>query len=1150
MNCKFLMCLVGLALLSPMAASQTLDADITLGSSFTGRLDDGSDVDVLRFSTIKNTQVTLSVAGKKDKLNKGSPVLLPQLEVLDVSTGGSLAFEDSGKKKSAVKKLLLPSTGEYLIRVSSAGGTSGPYKVTTKGALSKAGKVHKVSAETGAGATSSVSFDADAGFLLNALVKPDKKSLSQPGVPTLTGPSGAIDLTGLVVTNTKKFSHKLKKFPLTEQGTYTLSSTNDAADAGGIFTNVKLKPAKLPKQKLEETVDMGGGVSIVRTLSGVVQNSNDGSGLPGVLVLAGDMTMAVTDANGLFIVHDPPAGEVEVHFDGSGTTAMGDFEELGVLVTVAAVGDTVLQPVVLPDLSNPESAVDDVAVMAGVTTEDLAAMGGNENIQLSALAGTTILLDGVPASGTVAFNVTPVDPTQVPMPLVPASGAVDAASYVTIQPPNGTFDNGSEGAGSGLDVVLPNDRGFPVGTMVDIWSFDHDAGDWVNRSTETGEQGEVVATMSGTQIVASGVITAGGWHAPVVPVDPTCATKIIGRVLDGDGQPIPGAALGTATGQFAMTGADGSFCIDSVTAYDVASLPTCVLQDVLVSALTPVSFGAVGAEVLVLAGGITAGGVTDIGDIEIRVPQTGSLAGLLTDNGMPVMGAVDIFSVIEGVSQLMSNQNGSFFGTGLDAGDYTASFLFDGDAMPTSVPFNISANTLTTINLQKVSGSGGSESVTILVVEFEENSGNPGAVVQGAQVLLVGTDVSSQAGLSGTTDANGEVTFDNVDGPFTVTAQIDRILDFGEGPVSARFAHSVVDIDPPSGVIGIISDFGVDDDTPTINSEITGTVTDLMQAVGQNDFLSVQAIGTSDFQNFGNVDLQTGTYSLPVPAGDDYIIVFNHATIVGNNENRINSAQIVEGVDAPLNGSVAVDFEVSSAAAIAFDQEVDVNYSGLLANPCQQSLQVFFFTPNAEDYNLGTMVFTTGGLPGTVFVPDASDPNLGGFRVSLSLFQSPCAGEDDEVICDVFLDGNPASIDLDLLPIPTFVSPMQDDVINPNGADMMTVEFDGVAGQGSNGIVSLELITEGPQAGVTPDVIIWTFLLREGTTSVQLPPTVLPMIGDGAFWEACIESELFSGFVFDYDAIFNEDIADIDMLIDGMATGFCENAAIIEFSID
>ena len=49
---------------------------------------------------------------------------------------------------------------------------------------------------------------------------------------------------------------------------------------------------------------------------------------------------------------------------------------------------------------------------------------------------------------------------------------------------------------------------------------------------------------------------------------------------------------------------------------------------------------------------------------------------------------------------------------------------------------------------------------------------------------------------------------------------------------------------------------------------------------------------------------------------------------------------------------------------------------------------------------------------------------------------------------------------------------------------------------------------------------------------------------------ACVGSKVFEVFVFDYDAIFDADIGDIDATIDGQSDAFCESFAITEFTVD
>ena len=86
------------------------------------------------------------------------------------------------------------------------------------------------------------------------------------------------------------------------------------------------------------------------------------------------------------------------------------------------------------------------------------------------------------------------------------TGAVDASSYVTIQPAAAEFDTGAAGDATGLSVVLPNDRGLPVGTAVDIWSFDHDQTQI--RSTVSGMDGRARSMRSRSSAFARSMSTS------------------------------------------------------------------------------------------------------------------------------------------------------------------------------------------------------------------------------------------------------------------------------------------------------------------------------------------------------------------------------------------------------------------------------------------------------------------------------------------------------------------------------------------------------------------------------------------------------------------------------------------------------------------
>ncbi|MFQ5844201.1 MAG: carboxypeptidase-like regulatory domain-containing protein [Planctomycetota bacterium] len=859
-----------------------------------------------------------------------------------------------------------------------------------------------------------------------------------------------------------------------------------------------------------------------RTLSGTILQT-DGTGLEGVTVTVGAAATATTDGDGNFIIQDPDAGTVEVKLDGTTAPVPGaSFPTLRLTVDVAADGATTLpQAVTLVDLNDPATAQDTVPVdVTGTTTQPLAAAGPGGDLRLDAPAGTVVLIDGAPAAGSVDIRATPVAAADVPMPLAPPGPPLDASSYATIQPAHASFDTGG---GLGLDVQLPNLRDFPVGTTVDIWSFDHDVGDWVNRSAQTGNQGVVVDLGGGlTTIDAGGVITEGGWHGGVLPVDGACATTIVGRVVDQNLDPVPGAYIAVSTGQFGTTAADGTFSIPSVPAYVVADLPGCTPVGVTVEVLTPVAYGAVPAAVNVAAGTIVSGGTTDLGDIAVAVPDTGGLVGLVTDNGTGVVGAtVDISG--PATTTPTTGANGMFFSTGLVPGDYTASFRFAGEPAPTQVTFTVASNEITTINLQRSTGTGGGSVTVLVILEEDDDFGTPGVPAAGAKVLLFGTDAGSAGGILGVANSEGRVTFHDVDGPFTVTAQLDVLVP-STPPGVGRVATSVIDVQPPAGTLGMLL-FGFRrSGPPTLDATLAGTVSN-RPALGPNEDLVVEARNRGEHDNFlgqVQVDPTTGAYTLAIPSGEVFDAVLVHR---GSNGAPI-SAMLVFGVGpASPAGTVTRNFDFGSSAVIPFDRTVTMTYNNALAAPLNGSVHLGVQDPSialrADLFlNLGG-----GAQPATVKIPDVADPNLAGLWVTLSPDQEgqDAAGNDIRVDCDSRLATTPTAFTVTFEDVPTVNSPPSNALLTVAQAEALAVDFDPVTGGLAQGLNLVEIDSVGG-TGLAVDETLWTIVLPKGTTSFTLPPTARPMFGPKGSYELLAEAFRFAGPPFDFNVFGDENI--------------------------
>ena len=227
--------------LAPLLAAQ--DATLKLGDAFTGSIDSAFDSDTVRFEGVAGTLLTAGAKGAKG--------FHPALTLTDLTSGLPVDLTDhvfgAGGAKTTIKKLPLPSTGEYELAVGPADDTLGGYKLTTKGAVPKTLKVFKDGTASEPG-TGEVHFAAAPGVKLNAVVKPVKGSDVVPGVPLLTGPDGDVDLFDAVDLTTGKVpTAKVTGLVLGTLGDYTFTAVAQAdGDAPPLVTTLKLV---FPKNK-------------------------------------------------------------------------------------------------------------------------------------------------------------------------------------------------------------------------------------------------------------------------------------------------------------------------------------------------------------------------------------------------------------------------------------------------------------------------------------------------------------------------------------------------------------------------------------------------------------------------------------------------------------------------------------------------------------------------------------------------------------------------------------------------------------------------------------------------------------------------------------------------------------------------------------
>jgi Tol biopolymer transport system component len=233
---------------APLASAQ--DAVMKIGDVFTGSIDTAFDTDVVHFPGMAGMLLTTTA--------KGSKGFHPTLTLTDLSSGQPVDLTGFlvgvGGAKATIKKLPLPTTGDYELTIGPADASLGGYKLTTKGVVTKSLKSFKDGSSTEPG-TGEVDFAAMPGTKLTAKVKPAKGFESVPGVPLLTGPDGPIDLTSFTtLTSGKVPTAKVAPVELPVMGDYTFTVVAQTdGDVPPLFTSLKLSFAKVKKTIYVET---------------------------------------------------------------------------------------------------------------------------------------------------------------------------------------------------------------------------------------------------------------------------------------------------------------------------------------------------------------------------------------------------------------------------------------------------------------------------------------------------------------------------------------------------------------------------------------------------------------------------------------------------------------------------------------------------------------------------------------------------------------------------------------------------------------------------------------------------------------------------------------------------------------------------------
>lgn len=868
------------------------------------------------------------------------------------------------------------------------------------------------------------------------------------------------------------------------------------------------------------------------TLSGIIKQSNGASLAGATITIKNSTKTAITDASGVFVIPEMATGNYVIIINGStGSGGAGTmYGTLNIPVTVGPTSDANLeQVIILPNLNSSSTAADTVTAIAG-NVPSIAANTGD--VTLTSNGGAvTVQLAGVNADGSVKISATPVPLTDLPMTL-PKSAGSNAANFVTIHPTNATFS-------PALDLTIPNDQNLPVGTLVDIYSFDHDLGAWVNRSAESSPKNQGVVVAGGQTIVATGIIAKGGWHGPLVIADYT--ESVIGTVTDGT-RPLEGAFVFTNTGQLGVTDASGNFSIN------VPIFGTDAAPPITISVTSPVSLGGISTTPAVMnaANDTTS---LDFGTITLAIPSTGTLSGTSLKAGVPSTATITLSGTSS--ATITPNTDGSFFLSGLATGSYALSTTFSGDTTATTATFTIVSGKITIVLLEKNTGNN------VAVKVFLLPGSNLSSAVLADAASNKATVTLSQDGaatvVTQDTNTDGVAIFSNITGPFIVTGQYD----FTTAAGTQRSAMSIHNINPPSGQVGLPI-FASNSRKniffpPQFIQSVAGTTIDgtLMNlpVIPATHELVVKAdpIGENICCNAESMVLM-GTGVAPPDVGFSISNNLGEAQYSVYAEVRQNQEVVLNG--PPRSKTITTNYHsaavyTSSVTTTGGATSAGINIS--FTNPAMKvdfidkSIEVNNFIENAANDEIGissTLILPFGGKiyfktyfqekfegmgvnpPATGAIGSFVSAILTGSTVAFSLeLYTP-----RRVVDVTFTTASNLTFDLTGS---TIAAPM---ILTPTAAQVFSVlNIGNMSSSWIPGVTNTDLvfvdISGGTSAIANVDKIYWENLLVGDSVNMTIPPVAptLPMFGPGSQYDIEVGYEIFNR-TFDFNFFFNFDV--------------------------
>lgn len=290
---------------------------------------------------------------------------------------------------------------------------------------------------------------------------------------TVAQGDGSFDGQSSVVVRTDADGRAWVTPTLGAAGSHAFNATVNGVDAPASFTAIA-KVAGLPENT---------------RISGVILDNTD-LPVPGVAVrIDGSTLVARADDQGQFTIPGAPVGYVKLIIDGSTSERAGSWPMLEyALYTIAGADNTLEMPIhILP-----------LDLRRGITVDEQT--GGT--LTLPELPGFSLTIapgsatfPGGGRTGTVSITTVHVDK----IPMAPGFGQ-QPRFIVTIQPPGVHFDPPAA-------ISFPNVDGLKPGEVTEMYSFDHDLGQFVSIGTgSVSADGNVLTSDPGVGIIK------GGWH--------------------------------------------------------------------------------------------------------------------------------------------------------------------------------------------------------------------------------------------------------------------------------------------------------------------------------------------------------------------------------------------------------------------------------------------------------------------------------------------------------------------------------------------------------------------------------------------------------------------------------------------------------------